>query len=229
MLIYNNNLKILKKLFLTCKYELNQKYNYKNRNDLNLMIDDLGNKLFQNNQLKNEEILDFISYDEIYLSNKINNGNITDEFIQIYNNSYKKRKKVNILKGVDINSNTDPNIHLIEKYKTYEYFYLDMCSDCIDIFTNKIKDIKNLGIFFIVLPKEYYNYDSIIKLKDWIHNNINTFSPKECLTFKEEISIFFEILIKFANELVNKFCNFLYENLGEYCIELFIYLLNNNY
>ena len=229
MSIYNNNLKNLKKLILTFKYELNQKFNYKIRYDLNIMIDNLGNKLFQNNQLKNEEILDFISYDEIYLSNKINNENITDEFIKLYNNSYKKRKKVNILKGVDINSNTDPNLRLIEKYKTYKFFYLDMCSDYIDIFTNKIKDIKNLGIFFVVLPKEYYNYDSIIKLKDWIHNNINTFSPKECKTFKEEINIFFEILIKFANELVNKFCNFLFENLGEYCIDLFIYLLNHNY
>ena len=103
-----------------------------------------------------------------------------------------------------------------------------MCSDYIDIFTNKIKDIKNLGIFFIVLPKDYYNYDSIIKLKDWIHNNINTFSQKECITFKEEINIFIELLIKFANELVNKFFSFLFENLGEYCIELFMYILNNN-
>ena len=223
-----NNLPNLKKLFLTFKYELSQKYNYEIRNILNLKIDDLGNKLFQNNQLKNKDILDFISYDEIYLSNKINNDNLSDEFIEMYNNDYKKRKKVTILKGVDINSNSSPNLRLIEEYKTYKYFYLDMCSDYIDIFTDKIKDIKNLGIFFVVLPKDYYNYDSIIELRVWIHNNINTFSQKECITFKEEINIFIEILIKFAKELVTKFCSFLFENLGEYCIELFIYLLNNN-
>lgn len=222
------NLPKLKKLFLTFKYELNQKSNYKLRNNLNLMIDNLGNKLFQNNQLKDEKILDFITYDEIYLSNKNNNDNITDEFLKIYNYDYRKKKKVSILKGVSINSKESPNLPLIEKYKTYKYFYLDMCSEYIDIFTNKINDIKNLGIFFIVLPKDYYNYDSIIKVKDWIHYNINSFSPKECMTFKEEINTFIEILIKFAKELVKNFCDFLIQNIGEYCDDLFMYILNNN-
>ena len=149
---YSSNLLHLKNLFLSFKYELKQYDNYRLRDKLNNIIDNLGKKLIKNENIKNEYILDFITYNEIYLSKRKNN-NSKDKFINIYNDVYKKRKKIDILRGIDINSKEDPIISEIEKYQTYKYFYSDMCSDYIKVFTNKISHIKNLGIFFNILPK----------------------------------------------------------------------------
>ena len=61
-----NNLMNLKKIFETFKFELAQKSNFPQRDNLNKVIDKLGKELFRKGQLKNESILDFISFNEIY-------------------------------------------------------------------------------------------------------------------------------------------------------------------
>ena len=225
--LYNNKINYLKYLFVTFEYEFEQNKNFKLRNKLNNYFYRRGTYLIQNGKLENEGILDFISYSEIYLSNKKNK--ITkNEFLKIYNDDYKKKKKIDILKGINIKSKKDLIISKIKKYEVYKYFYSDMGGEYINIFKDKISDIQNLGIFFILLPKNYYNHDSLIALKEWIYKNINSFSIANCKAFKEEINTFMEILIKVAMEYIDQFLNFLIQNLGEYCMELFIYLLNNN-
>ena len=223
----SSNLYLFKELLNIFKFELNQIDNYSLHDRLNKNIDNYGNELFKKGFFKDEQILDFISFNEIYLSNK-NNIKTNNIFINQYNEDYKKRKKIDILKGIDINSKEDPILAKIEKYNIYKYFYLDMCGEYLSIFTNKISGLKNLGIFFVVLPKNNFNHESLIILKDWIYKNIGSFSIIECTNFKEEINIFFEILIKVANEFVEVFLNFLIKNLGDFCNELFIYYLNNN-
>ena len=223
----STNLYLLKKLLEIFKYELNQIDNYNLHDKLNKNIDNFGNDLFRNGNFKNERILDFISFNEIYLSNK-NNNKTNNLFIKKYNDDYKKRKKVDLLKGIDINSKEDPILYKIEKYETYKYFCFDMCGEYLSVFTNKISGLKNLGIFYILLPKSYYNHDSLIALKEWVFKNIGTFSIAECKTIKEDINIFFEILIKVANQYIDIVLKFLINNLGDFCMELFIYLLNNN-
>ena len=223
----SKNLMKLKALYFTFKYELSQKSNYNLRNKLNKTINKAGKEAFNLGILKNELLIDFISYNEIYLSNKkdkIHNG----DFIRTYNDEYKKIKIIDILNGIDVNSKFDPIVAKIENAKIYKYFYNDMCGEYINIFTNKISDIQNLGVFFIILPKEYYNYNALINLKEWIYKNINTFSIKKCRTFKQDISNFIDILMKVANQYMDQFWDFLTQNLGEYCMELFIYILNKN-
>ena len=225
--LYFNNIYYLKNILNTFKYEFEQTKNFKLRDKLNKIIYKLGNDLFQNGKLKNEEILDFISYCEIYLSNK-KNIITKDEFLKIYNDDYKKKKKINILNGINIKSKTDPILSKIQKYEIYKYFYSDMGGEYINIFKNKISEIQNLGIFLILLPKNYYNYESLTALLDWIYKNINSFSSSNCITFKEEINTLMEIIIEVGKEYTEEFLNFLIQNLGEFCMELFLYLLNNN-
>ena len=225
--IYKNNLINLKQVYYIFKFELAQNSNYPIRDKLNITIDKLGKDLFNKGQLKNEQVLDFISFNDIYKSNKKGNIN-NNSFVKQYNDKYKEKKKINILNAIDINSKSDPIIQKISEYKTYKYFYDDMSNEYLNIFANKLSHIKNLGVFFIVLPKENYNYDSLIVLKEWIEKNINTFFVEECKTFNEDINTFIEILIKEANQYTNQFFDFLFRNLGDYCNILFVYLLNKN-
>ena len=171
----------LKKILGTFEFEFAQNSNFPLRNDLNRTIDKLGKELFRKGHLKNELVLDFISFNEIYCSNKKDRVN-NSTFMKKYNGDYKRRKNIDILKTIDINSKSSPIIERINEYKTYDYFYDDMGKEYLKVFTNKLSDIKNLGVFFIVLPKNKYNYDSLMALKEWIEKNINTFSEEQCNT-----------------------------------------------
>ena len=224
--LHNNNLLSLKDLFFTFEYELNQKENDNLHDKLNKNIDNIGKKNFRAGELKNEKVLDFISYNEIYLSN-IDNKNIANRFIKSKNKDYLKRKNVDILKGIDIDSKEDYILSEIKKFKLYEKFS-DRLGKYLSIFTNKIKNIENLGIFYILLPKQLFNNESFKVLKEWIYRNLDSFSSIKCKTFKEEINVFMEILAKVAEESIEDFINFFVKHLGEYCKELFIYILNNN-
>ena len=87
------SLTYLKKIYFVFKYELNHKDNYKLRDKLNKSIDKEGIRLYNNGTLKNDNLLDFISYNEIYLSNQKGKINNNDSFFKKYNEDYKKREK----------------------------------------------------------------------------------------------------------------------------------------
>ena len=83
-------------------------------------------------------------------------------------------------------------------------------------------------LFFEILPKDKYQSESIFSLYNWLKNHLETFSKEECKTFKEDINIFFEVLIKLRPELVEDFLENLLLKLNIFCKELFLYFLNNN-
>ena len=72
--LYRYQLNVLKIIYDTFRNELNSKENLKDQ--LNLFIHDAGISSFHNGTLKDEQILDFILYDEIYLSSKNKENNI---------------------------------------------------------------------------------------------------------------------------------------------------------
>ena len=223
---YNNNLLNLKELYFIFQYELNQNENINLHDKLNKNIDNIGKAQFLNGELKNEQVLDFISCNEIYLSNS-NSGNITNKFVKSKNKEYLKRKTVDILNGINIDSKEDSILSKIKEIKLYQYFS-DMLGEYLGVFTKKIQNIQNLGIFYVLLPEDKFNNGSFMALKDWIYNNIKTFSSSKCKTFKEEINVFFEILTRVADIFIKDIIIFFDQNLGEFCKELFIYILNNN-
>ena len=223
--LYKNQLYMLQIIYDTFKIEL--KNDEKLRHKLNLCINNNGNDLFKQGLLKNKQILDFIKLNEIYKSYRNDKHRfILDNFISKNNTKYNKLKNVYILNGIEITSKLDPILKDIENYEIYNYF-LDMTDEYLKIFTKKISNIKNLKAFYILLPIKYYDYKTTLILKDWIYNNINTFSD-ENTDFNEEMNIFFNLLISNLNEYTNAFIDFLIEYLEDNCLKLFLYILNNN-
>ena len=221
-----NQYYILKTLYETCKNELN--INDRNIKDkLINYIHEAGIDLFNQGKLKNEKILDFIIVDETYKSS-INEGvNLYFGEKLLSNLFIKKKKDINILKGIEIKSNNDPIISRIVEDKIF-YYFKDMRSEYLKIFCEKIIDIKNLGVFYKLIPIEYFNFETTIILRDWIIKHLITFSYQEKLQFNEEMNIFLDILISNSIESVKAFIDTLIDNLGDYNTELFLYFLNNN-
>ena len=226
IIFYKNQLSILISIYEVCKNELNSNDLLKDK--LNNNIHETGISLYKQGKLKNEGILEFIIADEIYKSSKnIINDILWDNFISGKNETYIYKKDVNILTAIDISSKSDQILSNIKKDEIYKYF-LDRKGDYLKIFTQKISNIKNLGAFYILLPKQYFDYETAVILKEWILKNINTISYQEKDEFNKEINIFLNILIKNAIEIVKGFIEQLIDNLGDYYVELCMYFLNNN-
>ena len=227
--IYKSNLIFLGKIVKLFKYELNQECNFELRKDLTVNYFDVGMKSFQYGNLKNDDLLNFIQTCDVFKSSKINEVIFNDKFINNYNFFLNHRKTINVLNGLDILSNNGPNLILkIKQMNLYKYFSNDMPKEYIEFFTKKITHIKNLGIFFDVLPKDKYKSESIFSLNNWVNENLETFSNEECKNFKVDINNFFEVLIILRDDLVNDFLKNLVQKLNIFCIELFLFFLNNN-
>ena len=224
--LYYNQYYILKTIYETFKNELNSNERIKDK--LNNYIHQSGIALFEQGKLTNDKIIDFILVDEIYKSSKNETVLIfRNQFLSKKNDAYKTQKDINILKGLNINSKSDPIVLRMEKDRIFEYFK-DMRSEYLKIFCEKITDLKNFGAFYKLLPIKYFNFETTIILRDWIIKHLNTFSDNEKVSFNEEMNIFFSILISKAIETVTKFIETLIDSLGDYNVELFMYFLNNN-
>ena len=230
LIIYNNNLINLGKIIILFNYELNQEINYELKYKITMSYYYAGMNLYFNGNLKNEKLLNFILLCDVFKSSRKIDCKITyDKFVNQYNDSLKNKKSINILNEVDINSREGPAIiSNIKQNKIYLLFCLDMPKEYIEIFINKISHIKNLGIFFEILPKQNYKPESIEPLYHWILKNLVTFSKEECKSFKNDVNNFFEVLIKLRDDLVDDFMKNLILKLNIFCKELFLYFLNYN-
>ena len=88
-----------------------------------------------------------------------NTLSIEEMFKKATNNNKKSSTSLSSIKfnqeELDILSRKGPKIiNKIKENKIYLLFCKDMPKEYIEIFTNKIINIKNLGLFFEILPKE---------------------------------------------------------------------------
>ena len=229
--IYKYNFLYLEKIIIIFEYELSHKNNYELRKRIMINYYDAGMKLFQQGNLKNEKVLNFINICDVYKSSKIMDEYISNnQFIIENNNEFQRKKNINILNGLDIilNENSTQIPKKIYEMKIFKFFCQDMPKEYIEIFAKKIMNIKYLGIFFEILPKKYYKSESIIALYNWIKNKLGTFTKNECKNFNIDINDFFELLIKLREELAEDFLEILKQQLNIYCKELFLYFLNCN-
>ena len=229
--LYKYNIIYLEKIIIIFEFELRHQNNYELRKNIMINFYDAGMKLFQQGNLKNEKVLNFIKICDVYKSCKISDEYISnDKFVINYNNVLQNKKNVNILNGLDILLNGAPTQipKKIKEMAIYKFFCQDMPREYIEIFSKKLTHIKYLGIFFEILPKNYYKSESIFALYNWIRINLGTFSRGECQNFKADINDFFELLIKLKEELAEDFLEILKEKLNIFCKELFLYFLNCN-
>ena len=209
---FQNNLTSLKKIYVAFKNELNYLQKIKLYKKLRTKIHDLGIKLYTEGKLKNEDLINFLSYDEFYT---------TDADLK------KKEKDIYILEGIDITSKNSPLINILFENKIYIYFK-NLEHKYLEIFTKKIKHINDFSAFFSLLPDNNFTHESTILLFNWIKNNIKTFSVEKCLNFKEDINHFIAIMIEYVDESIEDLIYFFNFKLGDFCNELYIYILNNN-
>ena len=209
---FKNILPSLKEIYITFKKELNDLQNIKIYNKLRKKIHNLGIKLYKEGTLINEELINFLNFDEYYT---------TDIEIKI------KEKDIYILEGINIATKDSPLIKIMQDNKIYTYFN-NIQHKYLEIFTKKIKAIKDFCAFFSLLPDNNFNHEATLLLLNWIKNNINSFSIKECPNFKEDINHFFSIMIEYADELLEDLIDYLSNKLGDFCKELYMYILNNN-
>ena len=209
---FQNILPSLKEIYITFKKELEYFQNIKIYKKLRNTIHNLGIKLYKEGKLMNEELINFLSFDEYYT---------TDFDIKI------KEKDLYILKGINIASKDSPLIKIIQDNKIYTYFN-KIEHKYLEIFTKKIKKIKHFSAFFSLLPDNNFNHEATILLFNWIKKNIKTFSIDECPDFKEDINHYISIMIEYADESVEDLISFFNSKLGDFCKELYMYILNNN-
>ena len=209
---FQNILPSLKEIYVTFKKELEYFQNIKIYKKLRNAIHNLGIKLYKEEKLMNEELINFLSFDEYYT---------TDFDIKI------KEKDLYILKGINIASKDSPLIKIIQDNKIYTYFN-KIEHKYLEIFTKKIKEIKHFSAFFSLLPDNNFNHETTILLFDWIKKNIKTFSKEKCPNFKEDINHYISIMIEYADESVEDLISFFNSKLGDFCKELYMYILNNN-
>ena len=227
--IYSNNLLYLEKILELFTYELNQESNYALRYNLTINYYNVGMNCYQNGNLKNEKLLNFIKTCDVYKSTKIDTVISNNKFIKTYNLLLQNKKNIDILNGLDILSKDGPKIiSQINNLKIYMHFSYDMPKEYISIFTNKISHIKNLGLFFIILPKDSFLPESINILYNWVVQNLLTFSKRECKNIKKDLNDFLEVLIKINQNLAIDFIQILKQKINIFCRELFLYFLNNN-
>ena len=110
--------------------------------------------------------------------------------------------------------------------KIYSFFESNL-SLYLNKFAMNIKDMKYFGIFFKILPPEKYDSNSIAFLFNWLKQYIHTLDFDKCKNFKEELFIFFNILIN--NKLYNyisSLIKFIKDNIKAYFVDICISLLN---
>ena len=207
------NLMGLKESYIIFKKELNNANNIKLLEKLRNHIHNLGIKLYKKGELINEQIIDFLQYDDYYKTSI---------------DRKKKEKDIFILEGINIKSKNDILINEIVKNNIYDYFK-EMPEKYLDIFLRKLNQIKDLDAFFQILPDNYFNQKALNLLKDWIKINIRSFAIGSCPNFQNEINHLFTIMTKKGcTNYIIEFIDFFSDKLGDICNNLFIFILNNN-
>ena len=196
----------LKKLY---KKELHIIPNKYFENKIGILIHNAGYKDIQNGQYDNIYLMKFIKTDDIFFTKKDN------------------KEKFKILKWFKIELMNEDFFKSYNKAKIYYYFEDDYYVPFLKGFFDQITEIKYFGLFFKLLPFELYNKESINYIVKWLRENIKNFILEKCPNFQKEIKNFFELCgyKKLISGIYNTL-DILKQNLNEYNIDLFIFLIN---
>ena len=160
--------------------------------------------------------------------NRIKQGNFNNEFLirfLKYDCSI-KYQNFELLKYFKIELMDDNFFEQFTKNKIYHFFKINF-REYINQFSTNIKDIKYFGIFFKILPPEYHTNDTISTIFNWLKKNINTFDFSKCKSFKEELFIFFKIMINNKlNNFIIDLIKFIKVHIKAYFIDICVSILN---
>jgi len=180
-----------------------------------------------------QEVNDKIHYSGMERINQKSDNNFLIKFIKNNEYYYSKKSKTNekkdfsILNHFNLFSKDKKFFENYNESKIYSFFeenYVEYLS----IFSSKIKHIKYFGYFFKLLPPEMFNKKEINLIYKWLQDYIHTFSVDECPDFKDNIKIFVEaIIMKKLNQVFFDLIRLLKNNIQNYYIELFAFLLNS--
>ena len=163
---------------------------------------------------------------------KIEKGDYDNLFLILFIKNDKEyeiieKEKFSILKYFKVGLMDDKFFTEFNKNKIYSIFEKNL-SQYLKSFAENIKEIKDLGLFFKLLPPDKYNKEAISIVVGWISKNINTFNIETCTNFKDDIKTLFKIIgdktIYIKNDELIKT---IIANIGEYSLDIFIYVLNS--
>ena len=135
-----------------------------------------------------------------------------------------KSKNYELLRYFNIELMDEEFFQYFNRERIYTLFETNF-TKYLEQFAINIKEMKYFGYFFKLLPPKYFEKKSIEFLFNWFKKNVNTFDIEKCKNFKEEIIIFFKIMInnKLDNLIISliKFLKYnLHDLYDDICISL---------
>ena len=199
----------LKKIYKK-EIEINQNDYFKDK--IRAKIHNSGLQKIKTGSYDNKFMFHFLKYNEYYSSKQFKN-NINKNF--------------DILQYFKKDLMDDKFFEDYNKYHIYSYFEEDL-QKYFSFFFKNIKEVKDFGLFFKILPQEKNNKETINFIVNWLKENIYTFSIEKCPNFINEIKLFYEIMnSKKLITNMNNIIEILYNTIGEYSIQIYIELLNS--
>ena len=166
-----------------------------------------GMNIIKKGEYNNLFLVDFLKEDKEYLKNK--------------------KEKFSILKYFKVELMDDDFFNKFEKNKIYTIFEQNL-SKYLESFGEIIKEIKDLGFFFRLLPPDKYTKETIEFVVDWVSKNINTFKVETCTNFKNDIKSLFKIMnIKTKYNKMAQLIETINSNIMGYSLDIFIFVLNS--
>ena len=135
-----------------------------------------------------------------------------------------KSKNYELLRYFNIELMDEEFFQYFNRERIYTLFETNF-TKYLEQFAINIKEMKYFGYFFKLLPPKYFEKKSIEFIFNWFKKNVNTFDIEKCKNFKEEIIIFFKIMInnKLDNLIISliKFLKYnLHDLYDDICISL---------
>ena len=163
---------------------------------------------------------------------KIKKGDYDNLFLILFikrDKEYEKteKEKFSILKKFKVELMDENFFTDFNKNKIYSIFEIKF-SQYLESFAENIKEIKDFGLFFKLLPPDKYDKEAISFVVGWVSKNINTFNIETCNNFKKDVNTLLKIMAdKTAYMKMDDLIKTIIDNIGEYSLDIFIYVLNS--
>ena len=166
-----------------------------------------GMNIIEKGKYNNLFLIDFLKENKEYLKNK--------------------KERFSILKYFKVELMDDNFFNIFESNKIYTIFEQNL-SKYLESFGEIIKEIKDLGFFFRLLPPDKYTKETIEFVVNWVSKNINTFKIEACTNFKNDIISLFKIMeTKTKYNKMSQLIEAIKSNIREYSLDIFIFVLNS--
>jgi len=173
-------------------------------------IDLLGFDLIRKGDYNNNFLINFIINNDYYKSKKWNNN----------------EKKFSIINKFKIKEMNDIFWNIYQEKKIYSFFEENL-KNYVKEFCNKISEIKYIEYFFKLLPPEKYDSETIILIKNWLFENIQSYSKDFLTELLNGVQTIIEIMLK--KKLISSIIEILElikNNIGESFKILIIFLFH---